>query len=247
MTENWTEETEESGDDVSRCTETVADVPDAEEIRRPLHYRVQFTASQEFVDLLDEVRSLLGHERSGTDLPDVQLRALRALVKELRAKKRAATDRPREQVASGAAGAAPAREPHGATEMADGPTPESRPTIDTTAAPARGPEPATRHIPARVRRAVFERDAARCAYHDDRGERCRETRSLEVHHRRAHALGGAPTLENLELRCRAHNTLAAEQDFGREHMDWMRGVTESGRAPHFALQGQPGGNGLGSR
>jgi 5-methylcytosine-specific restriction endonuclease McrA len=71
---------------------------------------------------------------------------------------------------------------------------------------------------------VWDRDHARCAYLDDRGERCRETSGLEIHHRHAYSLGGPATLENLELRCRAHNTLAAEQDFGREHMDWMRGT-----------------------
>jgi len=92
-----------------------------------------------------------------------------------------------------------------------------------TMAPER--ESSSRYIPARIRRAVFDRDDARCAYRDDRGERCRETFGLEIHPRRAYALGGSTTLDNLELRCRAHNTLAAEEDFGRAHMDRMRGVT----------------------
>jgi hypothetical protein len=39
---------------------------------------------------------------------------------------------------------------------------------------------------------------------------------LEYHHERAWALGGATTVDNLSLRCRAHNALAAERDFGRE-------------------------------
>jgi hypothetical protein len=87
------------------------------EPQRPLRYRVQFTASQEFVDLLDEARDLIGHESPAPDLPDIQLRD-----------------------------------------------------------------------------------------------------------RHAYALGGPTTSDNLELRCRAHNTLAAEEDFGRRHMDRMRGV-----------------------
>jgi hypothetical protein len=235
--EDWMgeeEETEANGDDSPRCSETAANVRDADEVRRPLHYKVQFTATQEFVDLLDEVRSLLGHERSGADLPAVQLAALRALVKELRRKKHAASDRPRKQVASREATDAPARQPQPASDATDPPARQPQPAPDGTDAPARRPERAIRHIPAPVRRAVFERDASRCAYHDDRGERCRETCGLELHHRHAHALGGAPTLENLELRCRSHNTLAAEQDFGREHMDWMRGVAER-IAPERAL------------
>ena len=55
-----------------------------------------------------------------------------------------------------------------------------------------------------------------CIYVDDRGQRCRETAFLEVHHVSPHALGGPATADNLTLRCRAHNALAAEQDFGRE-------------------------------
>src|SRR5581483_8025408 len=86
------------------------------------------------------------------------------------------------------------------------------------------------HIPASVRRAVFERDGERCAYRDDRGVRCCETLGLEIHHRQARALGGPATIDNLELRYRPHNTLAAEEDFGREHMDSARGVAVNMRS-----------------
>src|SRR5690606_40391662 len=53
--------------------------------------------------------------------------------------------------------------------------------------------------------------------------RCPETGRLELHHREAHALGGPDSVDNLELRCPPHNLLAAEQDFGRSHMDRRRG------------------------
>jgi hypothetical protein len=52
--------------------------------------------------------------------------------------------------------------------------------------------------------------------------RCRETARLELHHEWPYALGGPCTEDNLALRCTAHNALAAEQDFGREHMAAMR-------------------------
>jgi hypothetical protein len=58
---------------------------------RPLHYKVQLTASQEHVDLLQELGDLLGHERPRPSLPDIYLRALHALARELRVKKRAAS------------------------------------------------------------------------------------------------------------------------------------------------------------
>jgi hypothetical protein len=58
---------------------------------------------------------------------------------------------------------------------------------------------------------------------------CRETSGLELHHEEAHAFGGPPNLSNISLRCRAHNALAAEQDFGREFM-----AQKMARAPALA-------------
>ena len=194
---------------------------DAAEQPRPLHYKVQFTGSQEFVDLLEEAKDLLGHETPRATLPEIQVRALRALVQQLRTRKRAATKvrMPAPlQAFDVVPDAAPARVSAGTSDAA--PARVSAGTSD--AAPARR---GSRHIPASVRRAVFDRDGEQCSYRDDRGERCCETLGLEMHHRHAHALGGAATLDNLELRCRPHNTLAAEQDFGREHMDFARGVS----------------------
>lgn len=73
----------------------------------------------------------------------------------------------------------------------------------------------SRAVPAEVRRAVFERDGGRCTYVDDRGQRCRETRRIELHHVEPFAHGGVHHVANVRLCCRAHNTLAAEEEFGR--------------------------------
>ena len=81
----------------------------------------------------------------------------------------------------------------------------------------------SRHVPAEVRRQVWTRDDARCGYVDDEGRRCAETARLELHHSVPYANGGAHIAENLGLRCISHNALAAEQDFGREHMARSRG------------------------
>ncbi|MBX3228745.1 MAG: HNH endonuclease, partial [Labilithrix sp.] len=50
------------------------------------------------------------------------------------------------------------------------------------------------------------------------GERCPAREWLEVDHRQPRALGGAGTIENVRILCRAHNRLAAEQAFGVEHV-----------------------------
>lgn len=72
-----------------------------------------------------------------------------------------------------------------------------------------------RHVPAAVRRAVWTRDAGRCAFVGSDG-RCKEVGFLEFHHVIPFAAGGATEAENLELRCRAHNAYEAILDFGAE-------------------------------
>jgi len=215
---------------------------DAAEQQKALRYRVQFTASQEFVDLLEEASNLIGHETPRATLPEIQVRALRALVQELRARRRSATrmnppPAPLQATAPApvpvqASAPAPARTLHvgPAPAPATAPAPARALHVGPASALATPARPGARHVPASVRREVFDRDGERCSYRDNRGERCRETSGLEVHHRHAHALGGPATLDNLELRCRPHNTLAAEQDFGRAYMDFSRGVTD-GAAP----------------
>ena len=153
----------------------------------PQRYRVQFTANDEYVKLVEEAQALLSHAESGkrVALDELQLRAMRSLVAELSRKKRAAMTRP---------------------PKAD---------ADTSALkeePER-PRQRGRHVPAAIRRAVYQRGQNRCTFVES-GQRCRETHCLELHHLKAFARGGVHSLANLTLRCRAHNALAAEEDFG---------------------------------
>lgn len=78
--------------------------------------------------------------------------------------------------------------------------------------------PLQRYIPAAVRRAVYDRDRGRCRFVDDEGRRCRSRTRLEFHHVHPFARGGRGSLENIRLMCRAHNSLAAERDYGAGHM-----------------------------
>jgi hypothetical protein len=70
-----------------------------------------------------------------------------------------------------------------------------------------------------LRREVFERDGCRCTFHDESGNRCPATTLLEIDHVIARARGGKEELDNLRIRCRAHNRLHAEKTFGREHVE----------------------------
>ena len=73
--------------------------------------------------------------------------------------------------------------------------------------------PRSRHIPAAVRRAVWTRDGGRCAFVGRNG-RCTENGFLEFHHVAPDSVGGLAVLDNIQLRCRAHNQYEAELFFG---------------------------------
>jgi hypothetical protein len=224
-----------------------------------VRYRVQFTADQAYVDLLEQARALLWHRFPNGDLAQLQRLALEALVEKLVLRKYGAGARSgmvEERARSAAADAACDRAPAVAapappadltedltedespvvteTSSVIGPEaasahPAAEPTDATDSALERSQAPssnarpgshcnASRHIPATVRSAVWLRDEARCTFVDARGVRCRATTALELHHERPFARRGPATTQNIRLRCRAHNELAAEHDFGRELM-----------------------------
>jgi 5-methylcytosine-specific restriction endonuclease McrA len=75
-----------------------------------------------------------------------------------------------------------------------------------------------RHIPADVKRTVWERDKGRCTFVSETGRRCPASTRLEFDHIEPVARGGQATVAGIRLRCRAHNQLAAECTFGTEFM-----------------------------
>ena len=95
----------------------------------------------------------------------------------------------------------------------------------------------SRHIPAKVKRAVWLRDASRCAFVARSGRRCAERGFLELHHVEPHAVGGGATVDNIQLRCRAHNAYEAELFYGPAKL--VRGddvVREPKRRPLVRLR-----------
>ncbi len=79
-----------------------------------------------------------------------------------------------------------------------------------------------RGIPASVRREVFERDEGCCTFVDARGRRCGSKWRIEFHHVAPYSRGGTHDLNNITLRCRAHNQYEAELDFGAPFMESRR-------------------------
>jgi hypothetical protein len=66
--------------------------PTALESLEPERYKVQFTATEEYVRLVEEAKALLSHAVPNVTLEELQMRAMRALVAELRKKKYPAVD-----------------------------------------------------------------------------------------------------------------------------------------------------------
>jgi hypothetical protein len=160
-------------------------------VEQPLRFKVQFTATEEHIDLMERAAALLSNRGDHDGIEEIYLRALRALVETLERRRYGA---PRKD------SSAPPKPPKS-------PMPAARPS---------------RHIPARVRRAVFDRDGAQCSHVDAAGQRCRGTHHLELHHLVPFARGGNHDATNLTLRCAAHNAYAAELDFGPAHIAMRR-------------------------
>jgi len=76
----------------------------------------------------------------------------------------------------------------------------------------------SRYIPTALRREVYTLDGGQCSFVSQSGTRCCTRRDLEFHHVVPFARGGAMTLDNLRLMCRAHNALLAERDYGRDYV-----------------------------
>lgn len=89
-----------------------------------------------------------------------------------------------------------------------------------------------RRIPATVKRQVWARDGGRCAFVGARG-RCTARGFLEFHHVVPYAAGGEASVENIQLRCRAHNAYEARQYYGPERAAARRrdGRADNPQAP----------------
>ncbi len=74
--------------------------------------------------------------------------------------------------------------------------------------------PRSRHVPAAIRRAVWQRDDGQCVFRDASGHRCSARERLQFHHRHPFGVGGDHAVENVCLLCHAHNRAIAETDFG---------------------------------
>ena len=177
----------------------------------PERYRVQITADEEMHEDLKAATEMLRHQVPNGDPAIVLKMALKLLVKELKRRKFAETARPRPRV-----------EESDRHHISGGK--HGRTTCEIA-------DRNSRHIPAAVRREVVRRDEYQCAFQAGNGRRCAARGQLEFHHLVPYALGGRAVVENISLRCRAHNAHEAGSVFIREPAtpyDFMTSPTRSG-------------------
>jgi hypothetical protein len=193
-------------------------------------YKVQFTASQALHDKLNEARDLLHDQIPNGEIAAIVELALDLLITQKKNRRFAQMARPRKQRAANSepAAAATTRDekqvPEGTwtgdNTLVHGPAAESSPN-------RKRPQPDARYIPRALRREVYARDGGQCSFLSENGTRCCSRRNLEFHHIAPFARGGASSVKNLSLMCRAHNALLAERDYGRDFMKRRVGARAS--------------------
>jgi hypothetical protein len=125
----------------------------------PQRYRVQFTASQEYVELLETAKDLLAHAVPSRSIEEVHLRAMRALVSELKKRKTFATKQSSRRKGQVSSSEQSSTEGDVAGDVSPAVvTPRQRGAKAATAPRQRG-----RYVSRAVRRAVWKRDSERCS------------------------------------------------------------------------------------
>jgi hypothetical protein len=160
-------------------------------------FAVRFTADPEFLELLERVRALASHQQPEGDLLPVMKRSLELHLRELEKARFAVGRKPR-----------CARRALPTVESAD---------ARSGCAPASNER--TRHIQAAVVREVYLRDERKCTFVSEDGRRCAARHFIELDHVKPWVYGGESSVENLRLRCRAHNQQQARTQFGSAHMN----------------------------
>lgn len=143
--------------------------------------RIGFDAALILMRLIERAKQILRHKYPEGRLEDVLRDALETLLERKDPQKRLA-------LKNGETGAlAPAPEPRFLAAWRGG-----------------------RYVPARVKRAVWQRDDGRCAWRFDDGTLCGSRDALEFDHFRPFAKGGrSDDARNVRLLCRLHNAMAA--------------------------------------
>jgi HNH endonuclease len=188
-------------------------------------YCLQLNASRELKAKLEQARDLMSHANPSGDLALVVERALELLIQNLKTRRFGQTGESKTR-RFGQTGESKTRRFGQTGESTAGCVDSAQerdarhepPALDGCSGPAAKKPHKRRRIRQDVRRQVAERDAERCCHMGPDGRRCEARAFLQLHHQRPWALGGADSVDNLQLLCRAHNRLAAELELGADRV-----------------------------
>ncbi len=136
---------------------------------------IRFTADEELMQMFEKLKSLLSHRNPNPSYAELFTMLAKLALKRLD----------------------PEQKPKGKADKSIPATPPAE--VDPS-------NEKSRYIPQALRRAVWKRDQGNCSYVNGETQlRCGSRHLLEIHHIQDFSLGGRHTLENLTLRCQAHN------------------------------------------
>lgn len=182
---------------VSRASEPQKLIPEKLRAVTETHSELKFMVEEGVLKEIEELRALLSQKLPQATIKEVLAYAVTHTVKALKPKA------PKTQVAE--------------TKNTEA-KPVLKATAQTTSPPTLAPvHLPKRNIPAEIKRQVWHRDQGQCTF-TVQGKRCCSKYGLEFDHRIPFAMGGETTAENLRLRCRTHNQLAAVVSFGSTKM-----------------------------
>lgn len=174
---------------VSKASEPQKLIPEKLRAVSDTHTEVKFLAEEELLKEIEELRALLSHKLPGASVKEILAYAVKSTVKNLKPK-----------------------EPKVVTSV----TAQKRDTVPKALpAPKLNPEKPSRYIPVETKRLVWKRDSGQCTYTFN-NKRCCSKHGLEFDHIQPFALGGKSTPDNLRIRCKAHNQLAAVNSYGNK-------------------------------
>jgi len=191
-------------------------------------FGVHFTADAELKELLERARALASHRLPKNDLSSLIRLVLTSFVKHEEARRFAVGRKPRRAKADAmhAKASSPRATPPGgagpAIASAEGKTALVSSRAGHVARVAAGfakRDKRSRYVPAAVRRAVYLRDCGQCSFVSEDGRRCEARPRLELDHIEPWARLGDAGVDNIRLRCRAHNQVHARECFGARHIE----------------------------
>jgi hypothetical protein len=212
---------------------------------RPGRFKLELTLGQEAHDQLEQLRELLRHQYPSGEITRIIERALRELLERTLKRRFAQTGssrrqgaRPQDGVAGSKASSADAdelqpncsAEAHALDAAHGGGASRGAAVVLVL---VRGGSARSRYVPRDVLREIYARDTGQCSFVSADGRRCSARGFLEVHHHEAFARGGAATVDNLRLACRAHNFWLAERELGPA---FMRGKLLHAQSRLFAAR-----------